>query len=101
MAKRDERNPNSNRERVLAWLREHPGHHRCCEIAPELGIETHAVAIACYALAEKRADPEVVRGERAAAKAGARPFKTYAYAESVGASRENEIDRQPAENRST
>lgn len=72
---------------MLRWLRANPGHHRCVEIAQGTGLETHPVAIACYALATKR-DGEVVRGEREAAN-GRRPFNTY------GAT------VQAAENRST
>lgn len=73
MAKTGERVAGSNRDRVRRWLEDHPGQHRCQEVAAELGLSTHQVAIACYGLYEQGA---VLRGTRQASNGG-RPFKTY------------------------
>lgn len=64
------------RDRVERWLQEHPGQHRCSEIARGIGEQTHPVAVACYGLFEQG---RALRGQRPA-RNGGRAFKTYAAA---------------------
>lgn len=38
--------PGSRRTRVLEWYQEHPGYHRCQDVAADLGEPTQPIAVA-------------------------------------------------------
>jgi hypothetical protein len=46
------KDPNSHESRVTRWYQDHPGTHRCKDVAPELGLTTHQVAVACWFAAQ-------------------------------------------------
>jgi len=71
---KDDLDPASRRARLLAWFEEHPGFHRCRDVAADLGDETHPIAVTARILMLRG---DIERFHAPPAKPGGRPVTLY------------------------